>query len=141
MLYTNVIISYSFKWQPACEQEMLASWINYFTVIGWKIPCGMGTPILFPFQPGYVWLAEPWNLSQYCFNFLQNMDDNMLCRLFDDCKYMDRYLPIHQEYGYLGKQSLYFPVSTCEHFWPWPSHLVNCANCSHNPSKFKDVAN
>ncbi len=34
----------------------------------------------------------------------------MLCRLFDDRKYMDKYLPIPQEYCYLGKQknSLHF---------------------------------
>ncbi len=28
-----------------------------------------------------------------------------------------------------------FSASTCEHLWPSPSHLVNCAKCSHNPSK------
>ncbi len=40
----------------------------------------------------------------------------MLCGLFDDRKYMDIYLPIHQEYCYLGKQkiSLYFSASTCD---------------------------
>ncbi len=41
---TYVIISYSFrlckKWQPAYEQEMPPSWINYFTMIDWKIPRG-----------------------------------------------------------------------------------------------------
>ncbi len=80
---------------------------------------------------------EAWNLSQYCFYFEHNTDANMLCRLFDNCKYMDIYLPIHQEYCYLGKQkiSLYFSSSPCEHLWPSPLHLVNCAKCSHNPSK------
>ncbi len=50
---------------------------------------------------------------------------------------MDIYLPIIQEYCYLRKQknSLYFSASTCEHLWPSPSNLVNCAKCSHNPSK------
>ncbi len=105
--------------------------------------------------PGYVWLAEPYhvvplkssaavkhgiwvNVASF---FLHNTDANMLCRLFDDCKYMDKYLPIPQEYCYLGKQkiSLYFSTSNCEHLWPSHSHLVNCAKCSHHPSK--DVAN
>ncbi len=49
-------------------------------------------------------------------SFLRNTDVNMLYRLFSDCKYMYIYLPIHQEYGYFGKQkiSLYFPASTCD---------------------------
>ncbi len=54
----------------------------------------------------------------------------MVCRLFDDCKYMDIYLRIPQEYCYLGKQknSLYFLASMCEHLWPSPSHLINLSN-------------
>ncbi len=53
----------------------------------------------------------------------------MLCRLFDDSKYMYIYLIIHEEYCYLGKQkiSLYFPhqlLNTCE------VHLVKCTICS-----------
>ncbi len=102
--------------------------------------------------PCYVWLAEPrgstqikpsaeaWNLTQCYFLFLHNTVINMLRGLFDDHKYMDIYLPIHQEYSYLGKQkiSVYFSASTCKHLWPSPSHLVNCAKCLHNPSK--DVA-
>ncbi len=54
----------------------------------------------------------------------------MLCRLFDDRKYMDIYLPIHLEYRYLGKQQicLYFSASMCEHLWPSPTHLVNFPN-------------
>ncbi len=53
-------------------------------------------------------------------SFLHNTDINMLYRLFSDRKYMYIYLPIHQEYGYLGKQknSLYFPALTCERLWP-----------------------
>ncbi len=81
--------------------------------------------------------AIAWNLSQHCFIFEHNTDANMLCRLFDNRKYMDIYLSIHQEYCYLGKQkiSLYFSTSTCEHLWPSPSNLVNYTKCSHNPSK------
>ncbi len=30
-----------------------------------------------------------WSLRQYCSIFLHNTDANMLCRLFDDRKYMD----------------------------------------------------
>ncbi len=93
--------------------------------------------------PGCVWLAEPYHVVplessatpkhgiwQYCFIFLHNTVANMLCRLFDDRKYMDIYLPIHQEYPYLGKpkNSLYFLASTCEHLWPSTSHFVNFPN-------------
>ncbi len=55
-------------------------------------------------------------------SFLHNTDVKMLYRLFSDHKYMYIYLPIHQEYGYLGKQkiTLYFPTSTCEHLSPSP---------------------
>ncbi len=81
-----------------------------------------------------IWL----NVASF---FLHNTNANMLCRLFDDRKYMHIYLPILQEYCYLGKQknSLYFSASTCEHLWPSPSNLVNCAKCSHHPGK--DAAN
>ncbi len=81
-----------------------------------------------------------WNFRQYCLIVLLNTDANMLCGLFDDRKHMDIYLHIHQEYCYLGKQKicLYFSASKCEHLWPSPSNLVNCAKCLHNPSK--DVA-
>ncbi len=105
------------KWQRAYEQEMPPSWINYFTTSDWKIPRG----------PTEIDVALKHVIT----------DANMLCRLFDDCKYMDIYLSIHQEYCYLGKQkiSLYFSASTCEHLWPSPSNLVNCAKCPHSPSK------
>ncbi len=51
------------------------------------------------------------------FHFLHNTDASMLFRLFDDRKYMYISLPMHQEYGYLGKEknNLYFPASTREH--------------------------
>ncbi len=95
-----------------------------------NLNCIIPRGILFPFQPCYVRLAEPyhvvpleskwpvaWNLSQYSFIFEHNTDANMLCRLFHNRKYMDIYLPIHQEYCYLGKQkiNLYFSASTCEY--------------------------
>ncbi len=90
-------------------------------VIGWTIPRGSTRIERYPVA---------WNLSPCCFIFLHNTVANMLCRLFDDRKYMDIYLPIPQEYCYLGKQknSLHFLVSTCEHLWPSPSHLVNFSN-------------
>ncbi len=101
-------------------------WWTSLCVIGWTIPHGSTQIELSP---------EAWNLTQCCFIFLHNTDANMLHGLFDDHKYMDIYLLIHQEYSYLGKQkiSLSFSTSTCEHLWP--SHLVNCTKCSHNPSK------
>ncbi len=109
----------------------LVSISTWLCAIGWTIP------------HSFTWIQPcpvAWNLSQYCFIFLHNTDANLLCRLLDDRKYMDIYLPIHQEYCYLAKQkiSLYFSTSTCEHLWPSPSNLVNCAKCLHNPSK--DVA-
>ncbi len=66
----------------------------------------------------------PWNLSQYCFIFEHNTDANMLCRLFDNRKYMDIYI------------SLYIRnTAILENKKSSPSNLVNCAKCSHNPSK------
>ncbi len=62
----------------------------------------------------------------------------MLCRLFDDRKYMDIYLPIPQEYCYLGKQKTvcifsHQLMNTCYlHF----HLLVNCAKCEQIPSKY-----
>ncbi len=168
LLYINEIISYSFRVHKN-DGQCVALWVplslfiisSTAAVIGWTIPrgmvpipCGIDVDILFPFLPGYVWLAEPyhvvpleskkpqccseaWNLSQYCFIFFTQTDTNMLCRLFNARTYMDIYLPIHQEYCYLEKQkiSLYFSTSTCEHLWPSPSNLVNCTKCLHNPSK------
>ncbi len=98
-------------------------------VIGWTIPRGSTRIDCCP---------EAWNLSQYCFIFLHNTDANIHCMLFDDRKYMDTYLPIHLENCYLGKQknSLYFLASACEHLWPSPSHLVNCAKCEQILSKY-----
>ncbi len=101
-------------------------------VISWTIPRG---------STRIEHCPEVWNLRQYCFIFSHNTDANMLCKLFDDCKYIDIYLTIPQEYCYLGKQknSLYFCTSACEHLWPSHSHLVNYAKCEQIPSKY--VAN
>ncbi len=92
--------------------------------------------------PGYMWLVEAYHVVplessatpkhgiwvHVASFFLHNTVAKMLFRLFDDRKYMDIYLPIPQEYCYLGKQknSLYFLVSMCEHLWP--SHIVNFSN-------------
>ncbi len=122
-------------------------WLNHSNMVRRKWPLyttWYGRCHLVSGGPGCVWLAwtiprgstrierypEVWNLSACCFIFLHNTVANMLCRLFDDRKYMDIYLPIPQEYCYLGKQKncLYFLVSTCEHLWPSPSHLVNFSN-------------
>ncbi len=105
--------------------------------------------------PGYVWLVEPYHMVwlkssaalkhgiwvHFASFFLHNTVSNMLCRLFDDCKYMDIYLPIPQEYCYFGKQknSLYFFALACKDLWPSHSCLVNCAKCEQIPSKY--VAN
>ncbi len=113
-----------------------------YHVVQWKLPTysmWYGRCHLVSGRPGYVWLVEPYHVvplkssatrSMDCFIFLHNTVANMLCRLFGDRKYMDIYLPIPQEYCYLGKQknSLYFLVSMCEHLWPSPSDLVNLSN-------------
>ncbi len=52
---------------------------------------------------------------------------NLLCRLFDDRKYMDIYLPIPQEFCYLGKQKKFvfsrFSLGTLVTFTFAPSKL------------------
>ncbi len=115
---TEVADVYHVVWSlPSCFRR------TRLCVIGWTIPHGSTRIQRYP---------ETCNLSPCCFIFLHNTTvANMLCRLFDDRKYMDIYLPIPQEYCYLGKQkknSLYFLVSKCEHLWPSPSHLVNFSN-------------
>ncbi len=110
-------------------------------VIGWTIPGG----ILFPFRPGYVryttWfhsnpaLHHSMEFVSILFHFLTQYRCNMLCRLFDNRKYMDIYIYISPYTSGKQKISLYFSASTCEHLWPSSSNLVNCAKCSHNPSK------
>ncbi len=79
--------------------------------------------------------AEAWNLSQYCFILLHNTDASMLCRLFDDHKYMYIYHSIHQEYCYLAKQILvcilpHQLVNTCDLV-----RLVMCAICGRISAK------
>ncbi len=99
---------YHMEWAlPSCFRS------TRLCLIGWTIPRGSTRIQRCP---------EAWNLRQYCFIFLHNTDTNMLCRLFDDCKYMDIYIPIPQEYCYLGKQTkiCIFSAWTCEHLWPSP---------------------
>ncbi len=132
---------------PSYLRHCNCDWLNHTT---WSngscrhIPRGMVTAILFSaeqvmcdwlnhttwFYSNPVLDLRAWDLRQYCFIFEHNTDANMLCRLFDDRKNLDIYLPIHQEYRYLGKQKmcLYFSVSTCEHLWPSASHLINISN-------------
>ncbi len=127
--------------------------------IGWTIPHG----ILFPFWPGYVRLVEPYHVVPFessaapkhgiwvantwiykhgiwvnVVSFFNTIDANMVCRLFDNRKYMDIYLPIHQEYCYLGKQKigLYFSASTCDlHLF----RLLKCAICRTIPVKMLPI--
>ncbi len=99
-------------------------------MIGWTIPRGSTRIERSP---------KAWNLTQCCFIFFYTIQKPICyvgCLMITNT-WIYIYLPIHQEYSYLGKQksSLYFYTSTCEHLWPSPSHLVNWAKCSHNPSK------
>ncbi len=122
-----------------------------YHIVQWKLPT-YSTAILFPAdQVMCNWLNHTtwfqnelstapkhgiWvNVASFV---LHNTVANMLYGLFDDCKYMDIYLPIPQEYCYLGKQknSLYFLASACEHLWPSHSHVVNCTKCEQIPSKY-----
>ncbi len=117
---------------PSCFQ-----WTRLY-VIGWTIPCGYTRIERCP---------RSMELESILFHFFLHIhtDANMLCRLFDDRKYMDIYLPIHQEYCYLGNKkkqfvfsciSLWTLMNTCEYLWPSRSHLVNCAKCEQIPSKY-----
>ncbi len=77
---TEVADVYHVVWSlPSCLRR------TRLCVIAWTIPRG-STPIeRYP---------DAWNLSPCCFIFfLHNTVANMLCRLFDDRKYMDIYLP------------------------------------------------
>ncbi len=139
---------------PSYLRHCNCDWLNHTTWFNGScrcIPRCMVAAILFPVdQVMYDWPnhtmwfhsnrppPEAWNLTQCCFIFLHNTDANMFCRLFDGHKYMDIYLPIYIRNTailYNKKNSLYFSASTCEHLWPSPSNLVNCAKCSHNHSK------
>ncbi len=127
LLYINVIISYSFRaWCSFMGAAIFirhfenssCDWLNHtmwylVSISTWL--CAFGRTI----PSGSTQIQRcpvAWNLSQYCFIFEHNTDTNMLCRLFDNRKYMDIYLLNNQEYCYLGKQkiSLYFSASTCE---------------------------
>ncbi len=60
----------------------------------------------------------------------------MLCRLFDNRKYMDIYLPIHHEYCYLGKQKICFCIFPYQLVNTGGLHLQTVQNVrTMNPSK------
>ncbi len=133
-MFCNVIISYYFKefvkkQAYGCTEGCRHLIYVIATAIGWTIPRGP-TEI----AEHMAWRHSSW-LTHSCsprsmefetilLHFLHKTDASMLRRLFDNCKYMYIYLPIHQEYAYLRKQNicLYFkyPASTCEHLWPSP---------------------
>ncbi len=105
---TEMAFIYHVIWSlPSCFRR------TRLCVIGWTITHG---------STRIKRYTEAWNLSPSCFIFLHNTVANMLCRLFDDRKYMDTAILENK------KNSLYFLVSTCEHLWPSPSYLVNFAN-------------
>ncbi len=130
ILYINVIISYCFR---VCSQH--GAWMNMppsfifvivkvlsiAAVIGLTIPCGSTEIEEHIKQRHPSWLTHSrsprsMEFETILLHFLHNTDVNILYRLFGNRKYMYIYLPIHQEYGFLGKQkiSLYFQGSTCE---------------------------
>ncbi len=126
LLYINVIISYSFK---EFAKMIACMWTGNTSILWpspshlvyhvvWVLPsCFRSTRlclIWWTILHGSTWIQrcpKAWTLRQYCFIFLHNTDANMLCRLFDDRKYMDICLPIPQEYCYLGKQKKQFVIS------------------------------
>ncbi len=132
ILYINVIISYSFQkkknfdgwWAPSLSVITKVSSIA--AAIGWTIPCDfmeIAEQIVRRYSNRYNHSME---FESILFHVLHNIDASMLCKLFDDRKYMYIYLSIHQEYGYLGKDkiNLYFRASTCEHLWHSHSHTT-----------------
>ncbi len=86
-------------WMPPSLFVIRKVW-STAAAIGWTIPRGpmeIAKHIAWRYSS---WLThscfpEAWNLRQYCFIFLHNTDSNMLCRLFDDRKYMDIYISPH----------------------------------------------
>ncbi len=111
------------KWDHADLHEHGRASPSWITAIGSKIPCSH-------FSRFYhsVWVLSliSWPIPTWSHrNFLLNTYTSMLCRLFDDHKFMYTYLSIHQEYYYLGKQklvciSLHQLVNTCD------IHLLKC---------------
>ncbi len=85
--------------------------------IGWTVPCG-------PMENSHSPCSMEFDAI--LLHFLHNTEVNMLCRLFEDRKYMYIYLHIHQEYGHLRKQNicLHFPTSICKHLWPSPCKFI-----------------
>ncbi len=78
---TEVADVYHVVWSlPSCF------WRTRLCVIGWTIPHSSTRVKHYPVA---------WNLSPCCFIFLHNTVANMLCRLFDDRKYMDIYISFY----------------------------------------------
>ncbi len=116
------------KWKRVYEQEMQPSWINYFTAIGWKIPCGP-TEIL-----SHSRSIEVWNFSQYCFIFY-TIHTPVCCvgclMIANICTYISLYISntailVNKKLVCISQHQL---VNTCE------LHLVNCAKCAYDPYK------
>ncbi len=115
------------------------------------IPHVMGAAILFPFdQVMCDWLnhttwfhlnpALPWSMEfeSILFHFLTQYDANILCRLFDDHKYMDIYISLYITNTAIleNKKSVCIfpqqPVNNCDlHIF----RLLKCAICSIVPVK------
>ncbi len=77
---TEVAYVYHVVWSlPSCFQTRLC-------VIAWTIPRG---------STRIQRCTEAWNLSPCYLLFLHNTVANMLCRLFDDRKYMDIYISLY----------------------------------------------
>ncbi len=101
--------------------------------IGWTIPRG---------STRIQHCPVAWNLSQYCFIFEHNTDTNMLCRLFDNRKYMDIYISLYIRNTAIleNKKSVcIFPhqvVNTCDlhHF-----SLSKCTICRTIPVKMPQI--
>ncbi len=97
-------------------------------MIGWTIPRGS------------TWIErcpEAWNLTQCCFIFssIQMPICSVGCLMMANTR---TYIYLYFRNTVIlenKKNSLYFSASTFEHLWASPSNLLNCAKCSHNPSK------
>ncbi len=106
-----------------CEDLSIAA------VIGWTIPRGSTRIERYP---------ETWNLRQYIASFFYTIQ-TPIC--YVGCLMIANtwtYISIYILLSWKTKICLYFSASMCEHLWPSPLHLVNCAKCSHNPSKDVD---
>ncbi len=126
-----------------------------YHLVQWKLPkytTWYGRCHLVSGGPGYVWLAEPYHVVRHLNWALPwSMEfDSMLLHFFYTIQTQIcsvGCLMIANTWTYISlyfrniailenkQKSLYFSTPTCEHLWPSPSNLVNCAKCSHNPSK------